>query len=191
MLRSDSPSPHLLSSLCACAGCSPLRACTRDSTRGCVRAPSACGRVLSANNLTGTLPTEIGELTDLTVLDVNTNLLSGTLPTEVGRLTQLHNVYVNTNSLSGTLPTEVRDLAKLTALNIDHNSLRGVPEQNVLDVEGNSRSGALSVSGALPTDGQAGEQSQVADLGGDWPDHTPDAALCRLARSASARRRFC
>ena len=44
---------------------------------------------LSNNGLTGSLPSEIGRLTQLSVLMLSDNGLTGSLPSEIGRLTQL------------------------------------------------------------------------------------------------------
>ena len=44
---------------------------------------------LSRNKLTGTIPAEVGTLTQLTQLRLNNNQLSGTIPAAVGNLTQL------------------------------------------------------------------------------------------------------
>ncbi|KAK3254682.1 hypothetical protein CYMTET_36111, partial [Cymbomonas tetramitiformis] len=48
------------------------------------------------NNLDGTLPTELGELTGMMYLWLNNNNLEGTLPTQLGALTQLTNMYAPT-----------------------------------------------------------------------------------------------
>ena len=42
--------------------------------------------VMSSNEQTGTLPTELGQLTNLESLALDNNLFSGVLPTELGRL---------------------------------------------------------------------------------------------------------
>ena len=57
--------------------------------------------------LSGTLPSRaIGELTDLTYLDLSGNpMLSGTLPSELGLLTRLRALHVDSTAFSGTLPT--------------------------------------------------------------------------------------
>jgi Leucine-rich repeat (LRR) protein len=41
------------------------------------------------NNLTGTIPSEIGRCTNLTTLDLGFNRLEGTMPGELGSLTAL------------------------------------------------------------------------------------------------------
>ena len=37
-------------------------------------------------NLNGTIPTQIGQLSDLEGLDLNNNALTGTIPTQIGQL---------------------------------------------------------------------------------------------------------
>lgn len=44
---------------------------------------------LGANNLSGTLPTELGMLVELTELDLRENQFMGGLPSEIGLLTNL------------------------------------------------------------------------------------------------------
>ena len=66
--------------------------------------------------LSGTLPREIGLLTDLTSLFLDTCGFTGSLPHEIGNLTKLINFIAGGNSgLTGSLP---RELGKLTALQI-------------------------------------------------------------------------
>ncbi len=70
------------------------------------------------NGLTGELPKEIGNLTNLTRLYLsaafaNRPHLNGTLPEEIGNLTQLHELNLTMNAMSGPLP---RSLGKLTSL---------------------------------------------------------------------------
>ena len=67
---------------------------------------------LSNNNLSGTLPAEMGSLDQLTRLFLGGNNLVGTLPAELGRLTNLTNLSLINNQLSGTVPS----LSRLTSL---------------------------------------------------------------------------
>jgi len=44
---------------------------------------------LASNNLVGTIPSGLGDLTTLTTLQLGSNSLSGSIPTELGNLTAL------------------------------------------------------------------------------------------------------
>jgi Leucine-rich repeat (LRR) protein len=64
------------------------------------------------SKLTGTIPTELGQLTSLTDLWVNANQLTGTNPKELGRLVSIEVLEKPTgdNSLIGTIQTEICQL---------------------------------------------------------------------------------
>lgn len=69
---------------------------------------------------TGTIPTEFGQLTAVTSLDLGQNSLTGTLPTEVGLMTALQTGRAkkglfSKNSLTGVLPTQLGQLSMMTA----------------------------------------------------------------------------
>ncbi len=81
--------------------------------------------VLSTNNLMGTLPAELGDLTSLTRLSLFSNRLSGTIPASLGNLTNLTTLYLNSNRLSGTIPASLGNLTSLTSLTLFTNSLSG------------------------------------------------------------------
>jgi len=80
---------------------------------------------LGGNSLTGTIPAELGNLSNLTWLNLQLNSLTGTIPSEFGNLTNLTNFYINNNSLSGIFPREVSDLPKLTDTNYEGNLFTG------------------------------------------------------------------
>ena len=65
------------------------------------------------DNLRGTLPPELGLLTDLEYLNVNSNQLTGTIPTQLGNLWSLTHLGLANNDLQGTLPTELERLTDL------------------------------------------------------------------------------
>ncbi|MEK8018671.1 MAG: choice-of-anchor D domain-containing protein, partial [Candidatus Parabeggiatoa sp.] len=67
---------------------------------------------LTENQLTGTIPTELGNLVNLTVLDLSYNQLTGTIPTKLSNLVNLMGLDLSYNQLTGIIP----DLSNLTAL---------------------------------------------------------------------------
>jgi Leucine-rich repeat (LRR) protein len=78
---------------------------------------------LYENNLTGTLPDEIGDFTNLKVLDLNTNQISGTIPVSIGNLTQLTTLSFKDNQLIGNIPVEIGYLINLEFLYLFENQL--------------------------------------------------------------------
>ncbi len=88
-----------------------------------------------------TLPSEIGMLTSLQVLDLNRNRLK-TLPAEIGHLTELKILTLWRNNLE-SLPN-LGKLSKLQVLNLSNNRLKDLPQEigqltdlEQLDIEGN------------------------------------------------------
>ena len=108
---------------------------------------------LDENNLTGELPPELGELTELKKLYLWENQLSGGLPPELGNLTNLKGVAIQANRLSGELPPELGNLANLEGLHLWGNRLSGqIPPEladlsnlNSLWLVGNPLSGCIPV----------------------------------------------
>jgi Leucine-rich repeat (LRR) protein len=80
---------------------------------------------LVGNQLTGSIPPELGSLTNLTVLYLSYNALSGPIPPELGSLTNLTVLYLSYNALSGPIPPELGSLTKLTVLSLHDNQLTG------------------------------------------------------------------
>ena len=64
-------------------------------------------------NLTGKIPTEIGQLVNLNRLFLSLNKLTGKIPTEIGQLVNLNRLYLADNKLTGKIPTEIRQLANI------------------------------------------------------------------------------
>jgi hypothetical protein len=81
---------------------------------------------LSLNALFGSIPMEIGSLSKLTILQLNRNGFTGTIPTEIGLLTNLSEFLdLSDNKFTGTIPTEIGNLKKLLQLDVSVNSLEG------------------------------------------------------------------
>ena len=90
---------------------------------------NASGRVnelrLAANNLTGTIPAELGHLSRLTELVLWNNSLSGSIPPELGELRSLSLLVLGANELTGPIPAEFGNLASLTEMWLLQSDLSG------------------------------------------------------------------
>ena len=84
------------------------------------------GLIMGTNNLRGTLPSELGDLRSLRILDLNDNEgLVGPIPFELANLEQLEVLGLGGNSLTGPIPPELGNLKQLKALTLASNSLTG------------------------------------------------------------------
>ena len=74
---------------------------------------------LSGNELTGSLPAEIKNLSNLEVLNVSSNKMTG-IPAEIGQLKKLRVLNYANNQITG-LPMELGNLAQLQVFDISGN----------------------------------------------------------------------
>lgn len=84
------------------------------------------GLYLSENEMSGTIPPELGYLTKLEELDLAKNQLRGTIPPELGNLPKLTLLYLYSNQLSGSIPVELGSSSKLEQLVLSWNRLDGM-----------------------------------------------------------------
>ncbi|MCY4674825.1 MAG: leucine-rich repeat domain-containing protein, partial [Bacteroidetes bacterium] len=106
---------------------------------------------LHENFLTGSIPAELGSLTQLESLWLFDNTLTGVIPPELGNLTQLETLLLFDNTLTGVIPPELGNLTQLQVLDLDGNTLTGeIPPElgnltqlQVLRLEGNHLTGVL------------------------------------------------
>lgn len=80
---------------------------------------------LNGNNLNGTLPNEIGNMSDLHLFYLIGNQLSGNIPTTIGQMTMLQIFNALGNDLTGQIPTSIGNLTNLTELSLNGNILSG------------------------------------------------------------------
>jgi hypothetical protein len=114
--------------------------------------------------LVGTLPSEVGLLTKLRVLNLMAQSIvsgiSGTVPTELGKLSLLERLDLDGHE-SGTLPTEIGTLGRLQSINLEGGG--GARSRNYRRISGTLPSewagltsldrvylGSNSISGTLP-----------------------------------------
>ena len=86
---------------------------------------------LAENNLTGTIPPEIGSLANLQTLILADNSLSGSIPPELGSLANLKVLglwrwaFSSRDSLTGPIPPEIGNLVELERLDLGGHGLSG------------------------------------------------------------------
>ena len=112
--------------------------------------------VYSAVNgdLTGTIPAELGSLSELTILRLSNNKLTGTVPPELGDLSSLKWLSLWNNGLTGTIPSELGNLTNLTMLRLEWNELTGtIPAQlgNMTNLKSLSL-GGNRLTGTIPSE---------------------------------------
>ena len=83
------------------------------------------GLALRFNDLTGSIPSELGDLANLRTLYLDNNALSGPIPPELGKLTKLEQLYLGRNELEGPVPAELGNLASLRYLELSDNDFAG------------------------------------------------------------------
>ncbi|CAM9385523.1 unnamed protein product [Ectocarpus fasciculatus] len=85
---------------------------------------------LGGNRLTGSIPKELGALTRLENLNLGGNQLTGAIPMELGALTKISNLYLTRNNLTGSIPKELGALTNLMWLYLGNNQLTGsIPKE--------------------------------------------------------------
>ena len=156
--------------------------------------------VLTHNNLSGRVPPEVGNLTELERLNLASydvlgrayNNLTGPIPPELGNLAKLTVLNLHRNDLTGPIPPELGNLANLMGLDLRYNNLIGqIPPElgnlaklDGLGVEGNNLTGPIP-----PELGKLANLRSLSlgsnDLSGSFPPEL--GALTRLGRLTLAR----
>ena len=80
---------------------------------------------LRNNELTGPIPSQLGQLTQLRVLELEHNQLTGPIPSQLGQLLQLGELELEHNQLTGPIPSELGQLTQLRVLELFNNELTG------------------------------------------------------------------
>ncbi|XP_020888795.1 probable leucine-rich repeat receptor-like serine/threonine-protein kinase At3g14840 [Arabidopsis lyrata subsp. lyrata] len=80
---------------------------------------------LLGNRITGPIPKEFGNLTNLRSFVLEYNQISGKLPPELGNLPNIQRLLVSSNNLSGEIPSTFSKLVTLTDFRISDNQFTG------------------------------------------------------------------
>ncbi|WVZ77603.1 hypothetical protein U9M48_025454 [Paspalum notatum var. saurae] len=78
---------------------------------------------LYSNNISGTIPPELGNLTNLVCLDLYMNNFSGNIPDSLGNLLKLRFLRLNNNRLTGQIPQSLAYISTLQVLDLSNNQL--------------------------------------------------------------------
>ncbi|KAL0010013.1 hypothetical protein SO802_005121 [Lithocarpus litseifolius] len=80
---------------------------------------------LSSNNLSGSIPAEISNLSELHFLNLSRNHLMGKIPEKIGSMKELESIDLSRNHLSGKIPPSMSNLTFLSLLDLSYNNLSG------------------------------------------------------------------
>jgi hypothetical protein len=87
--------------------------------------------------LSGAIPEWIGDLSELTILQIIDNKMNGEIPSSIGNLTKLTNLSLRRNNLSGTIPQSIGNLKSLTTqLSLRGNQLSGAIPTSLFKLSG-------------------------------------------------------
>ncbi|XP_073262272.1 cuscuta receptor 1-like [Populus alba] len=79
----------------------------------------------SCNNLTGEIPFELGNLSNIKLLNLSHNSLTGPIPPTFSNLKEIETLDLSYNNLNGEIPPQLIDLYSLSAFSVAHNNLSG------------------------------------------------------------------
>lgn len=123
---------------------------------------------LAKNNLKGTLPVELGDLSNLVALDLSGNSLTSPFPGCIRQLKNLKRLNLSNTGLTGPIPPWLGELENLEELRLDNNMLTGpIPEElgklsklKILSLNSNRLSGQIPFA--------VGELSQLVNNESDF-----------------------
>jgi Leucine-rich repeat (LRR) protein/pimeloyl-ACP methyl ester carboxylesterase len=127
--------------------------------------PDLLGLYLAGNQLNGSIPTQLGNLSKLLDLNLANNQLSSSIPAQFGNLPSLTHLRLNNNQLSGSIPTQLGNRTGLVTLNLCCNQLSGnIPTQlgNLTSLVELTLSGNQLTGGIPP---QLGNLTKLTTLG--------------------------
>jgi len=148
---------------------------------------------LDSNNVTGTIPFEIEEFSNIRYFIIEgaensakyiegVGGLQGPIPTQLGSLKNLLFIDLNYNSLTGSIPSQIFSLSYLKILDLNDNKLTGILET---EIENLNQLVMLSLdnnilSGTIPTQiGDLTELRAASFAGNDFTGNIPSELCAR------------
>lgn len=86
---------------------------------------------LDGNDISGSIPPQIGAATNLASVSISGCKLTGKIPSEMGSLLNLRRLWLYENQLTGQIPLSLEKLPKLEVLELHKNKMTGSMPQGV------------------------------------------------------------
>ncbi|XP_070031476.1 cuscuta receptor 1-like isoform X1 [Nicotiana tomentosiformis] len=80
---------------------------------------------LSCNQLSGEIPKELSNLTEIRALNLSHNHITGTILSEFSKLQNIESLDLSYNNLTGRIPSQLVELTTLAIFSVAHNNLTG------------------------------------------------------------------
>ncbi|XP_057797605.1 probable LRR receptor-like serine/threonine-protein kinase At3g47570 [Salvia miltiorrhiza] len=91
----------------------------------CANLPFIQGIYLAINQLSGLIPSNLSQCSQLQLLSLDINSFSGQIPAAIGDLKSLQVLQLSRNQLTGTLPLSIFNISSLQILDLSRNNLYG------------------------------------------------------------------
>ncbi|PKA56871.1 LRR receptor-like serine/threonine-protein kinase RPK2 [Apostasia shenzhenica] len=87
----------------------------------------------AVNHLSGSIPSDIGNLLSLAFIDLRMNNLNGSVTEQLGRLNHVEGVLLGGNAFYGAIPDQLGSMVSLRILDLSRNSLAGAIPSSLAD----------------------------------------------------------
>ena len=87
------------------------------------------------SKISGSIPEELGKLQHVYYLNLSCNQLTGEIPTSIGQIKSLETLYLQQNQLSGEIPNSIWQMPSLKRIELQYNQLSGELPQNINDLK--------------------------------------------------------
>ncbi|XP_048326784.2 MDIS1-interacting receptor like kinase 2 [Ziziphus jujuba] len=158
----------------------------------CNRAGNITQINLPSRGINGTLQNfDFSSFPNLLRLDLNENNVTGTIPINIGLMSNLQFLDLSTNSLHGSLPLSLANLTKVYELDISRNQIKGILDPRLFPQSSQSKTGLLSIKNLLFQDNQLGgripeeignlKSLRLLALDGNYFNGPIPSSLCNLS----------
>ena len=119
---------------------------------------------LAANNLYGPLPREWSKMSQIRVLNLYSNRINGTLPPEWSAMQKLEQLDLESNRIAGSLPPDWGKMSRIQALLLGSNRINGTmpPEWSAMPMLERLQLTDNQINGLLPP--EWGKMTQIRDI---------------------------